>query len=182
MPSSPPPLPEQPPAPGWWKASDGNWYPPQQQATAPPVGQGAGGTWTPPPVGQGPDHPGTTPDGSLYYAPGYSSKPSRGLSGWAVGLGIASIVLFWTCGFGVLLGILAVIFGAMARSRARESGSGDAGRAQAGLITGIVGIIGGVVFLVWAATAFIPDILDEVEAELDDGICEPELEGFDPDC
>ena len=27
---------EQPPAPGWWKASDGNWYPPQQAPVATP--------------------------------------------------------------------------------------------------------------------------------------------------
>jgi hypothetical protein len=27
---------DQPPAPGWWKASDGNWYPPQPPAGYPP--------------------------------------------------------------------------------------------------------------------------------------------------
>lgn len=27
---------EQPPQPGWWKASDGNWYPPQGTGAAPP--------------------------------------------------------------------------------------------------------------------------------------------------
>ena len=187
-PPPPPPAEDPAPASGWWKASDGFWYPPQQDPTAgPPVGPPTARTppaagWAPPPMGQGPGHPGTTPDGSLYYAPGHTSKSSRGLSGWALGLGIASIVLFWTCGLGVLLGILAVIFGVMARNRARESGSGDAGRAQAGLITGLVGIVGGVLFLVWAATALIPDVLDEVEAELDDGVCEPDLEAFDPDC
>lgn len=147
------------------------------------MGQGtAAGGWTPPPIGHGPGHPGNAPDGSIYYAAGYAAKPSRGLSGWAVGLGIASIVLFWTCGLGVLLGILAVIFGSMARSRAREAGSGDTGRAQAGLITGVIGIVGGVVFLIWAATALIPDVLDEVEQNLDDGTCEPGLESLDPDC
>ena len=32
---APPPPPDQPPAPGYWKASDGNWYPPQGPVRAP---------------------------------------------------------------------------------------------------------------------------------------------------
>ena len=30
--------PSQPPGPGWWLASDGNWYPPQQQSQQPAYG------------------------------------------------------------------------------------------------------------------------------------------------
>lgn len=195
-PSSSPPSPPQgqPPAPGWWKASDGNWYPPQQYPAGPPTapppgpptappagppGSGPGDRWVPPPVGHGPTHPGTAPDGSLYYTPGTAAPRSNGLATWALVLGIVSILTFWTCGLGVLLGILAVIFGVMGRSRAREApGSPNAGRALAGVITGLFGIVGGVVFL----AVLIPDFLDEVENELQDGICDEEIEVLDPDC
>lgn len=46
--SEPPQDPTQPPAPGWWRASDGNWYPPQPPAQAPGApGQPSG---APPPA------------------------------------------------------------------------------------------------------------------------------------
>ena len=191
-PASPPPppgSPDQPPAPGWWKASDGNWYPPQQYPAGPPTvpppagpppAGSAGDRWVPPPVGQGPGHPGTAPDGSLYYhAPAAAPAPSKGLARWALALGIISILTFWTCGLGVLIGILAVVFGVMARNRARESpDSGYAGPALAGLILGVLGIVGGIAFL----AVVVPDFLDEIENELDDGFCDPEVEFLDPDC
>lgn len=59
----PPPQPQpgpgddQPPAPGYWKASDGNWYPPQQpqppQPQQPQQGQPLGYTPAPPPASAG---------------------------------------------------------------------------------------------------------------------------------
>lgn len=44
---------EQPPYPGWWKASDGNWYPPQQRPAQPATAdsgwwQASDGKWYPP--------------------------------------------------------------------------------------------------------------------------------------
>lgn len=187
-PPPPAPSPDQPPAPGWWKASDGNWYPPQQHPAGPPPGPpsssppgagAAGDRWVPPPVGHGLGHPGAAPDGSVYYSPGATARPSRGLATWALVLGILSLVLFWACGLGVLFGILAVVFGAMGRSRAREvPGSPNAGRAVAGLVMGLVGIVGGILFI----AAVVPDFLDEMERQLDDGICEQDVEFLDPDC
>jgi hypothetical protein len=41
-----------PPRPGWWLASDGNWYPPETHPDATPVGPGwwvaSDGNWYPP--------------------------------------------------------------------------------------------------------------------------------------
>ncbi len=43
-----------PPAPGWWLASDGNWYPPQATPGGPPPAPGlqvpVPGQWYPPPA------------------------------------------------------------------------------------------------------------------------------------
>ena len=96
-------------------------------------------------------------------------------------LGICSIVLFWAFGFGILLGILAIIFGVMGGNRAREfPGQPLAGRAKAGLITGILGTVGGALFFI-VIFAAVGDAIDEIENESRDGFCNPEG-FFDPDC
>ena len=68
--------------------------------------------------------------------------------------GIASLVLSWCCGLG-LVGIVAVVLGVKARGEIRRSGgtqSGD-GLALAGIITGAVAIVLGLVVLVAVAIA-----------------------------
>ena len=109
--------------PGWWQASDGRWYPPE--ALPGPPGADALGT-------------GAIPYGS---ATGY--PVDRGVDG----LAIASLVLSitWFLGLGSLL---AVILGAVSRRRIRDSGgalTGD-GLALSGIIIGIVGLAGAVLF------------------------------------
>jgi hypothetical protein len=100
-----------PPQPGWWRASDGRWYPPQSHPAAAP----------PPPGGYG------------------VVPPSNGMATAALVLGIVSICLFWAFGFGVVLGVLAVIFGIVGKRKASTlPGQPAAGRAVAGLVTGIV--------------------------------------------
>lgn len=97
-------------------------------------------------------------------------------------LGIISIVLFWTFGFGVLLGILAIIFGVLGSNRARElPGALHAGRAKAGLVTGILGTIGGILFIV-VVFAFVGDVIDEIDTDVPDGVCDPNRFIQDPDC
>lgn len=110
---SPPPA---PPVPGWWLASDGNWYPPQGA----PGGPGA-----PPPYGPPP----STPYGYTPYA------PTQGTNG----LAIASMVLgiLWIYWIG---SILAVIFGFVAMSQIKERSQGGKGMATAGLILGFIGL------------------------------------------
>jgi hypothetical protein len=166
-PPPPPPPPEQPPGPGWWKASDGNWYPPEQAPQQANV--------APPPAGQ--------PYGHHYpqsYAQ-YGAQQTNGVATWALALGIASVVLFWTFGFGILLGIIAVILGVMGRNRANDlPGRLHEGRANAGLITGVLGIIGGVLFFGFLLT-LVDDVREEIERQQDDGICDPDTI-WDPDC
>lgn len=85
----------------------------------------------------------TPPPGPPYYAaqPGYPQPaPGNGKALWSLILGIASIPLSCCC-IGLVLGILAIVFGAQAKKEVdRGSATSGAGQAQAGLICGIVGV------------------------------------------
>jgi Domain of unknown function (DUF4190) len=117
----PPPTPS-PPAPGWWQASDGNWYPPESApgyrpspADGPPPGYG------PPPAYGGAGY-GYTP---------YAAK--RGTNGMA----IASLVLgiLWLDWIGT---VLALVFGYIALSQIKRRQQGGRGLAIAGIVLGWV--------------------------------------------
>ena len=69
--------------------------------------------------------------------------------------GILSLVFFWVPLFGFLLGIIAIIFGAVAiRQIGREPNLGGRGMAIAGLVCGIVGVAGWVIFIAWIGILF----------------------------
>ena len=163
---------EQPPAPGWWKASDGNWYPPQPppQAAPPPPGN----QWPPAPGGYG------GPPGAVYYSPQLSQPQSNGLSTASLVLGILSIVGFWTFGIGVLFGIAAVVLGVMGRNRSRTQDGASTGRATAGIVTGVLGMLGGALFVAMIVAVW-PDVVDQIEEDSRDGFCDT-ANPWDPDC
>jgi Domain of unknown function (DUF4190) len=116
QPGSPQTPPPAPPVPGWWQASDGNWYPPE----AAPGGAPPAGPYGPPPA-----------------APyGYSPyQQTQGTNGFA----IASLVLgiIWIYWIG---SILAVIFGFVAMNQIKQRNQGGRGMAIAGLVLGFIGI------------------------------------------
>jgi len=137
----PAPPPPAPPAPGWWLASDGNWYPPESAPGAAPVAPtyGAPPTYgTPPaygttPSGQGPPPAGCGPSSTPY---GYTPyQPPSGTNGFA----IASMVLgiLWIYWIG---SILAIIFGFVAYGQIKQRRQGGRGMATAGLILGFIGV------------------------------------------
>lgn len=144
----------------------------------------------PPPPGQpagyqsyGDQYGGNQYGGQVYggYQTYAGPPPSNGLATASLVLGIISILLFWSFGFGVLLGILAIIFGVMGNNKAKDlPGQPLAGRAKAGLVTGIIGTIGGVIFFVFIFAA-VGEAIDDIEAETRDGFCNPD-NFFDPDC
>ena len=68
----------------------------------------------------------------------------------ALVLGIAAIVLFFTCGVGIFAGVLAIIFGFLGLSKAKTVEKGK-GMATAGLVMGALGIVGGILFIVLVA-------------------------------
>ena len=66
--------------------------------------------------------------------------PTNPLARTALILGICGVVLFWTFWFGLILGALAIIFGAIGLSRAKN-GAPNRGMATAGLVLGIVSVV-----------------------------------------
>jgi Domain of unknown function (DUF4190) len=144
---------------GWWQASDGKWYPPEQHPdyvaegatpgsgeapsstaptaapapayAAPATGYGAPGYAAPPPV--------APPPGGYAYQPGLPSAKYSGLA-------IASLVLsiIWIGGLGAILAVIFAIIALrqIAASQGRMKGRG---LSIAGLIIGIIGIIGAAV-------------------------------------
>jgi hypothetical protein len=111
----PPTAPPAPPVPGWWLASDGNWYPPQ---AAP------GGAVAPTPYGPPPNVP-------YGYAP-YQQPTTNGLAVASMVLGI--LWIYW------IGSILAIIFGFIAMSQIKERHQGGKGMATAGLVLGFIGL------------------------------------------
>ena len=59
----------------------------------------------------------------------------------ALVLGILAILTSFTVIGGVLLGVLAIVFGAVAARRARRGLALGHGRAVAGIVTGIIGVL-----------------------------------------
>ncbi|WP_370421698.1 DUF4190 domain-containing protein [Streptomyces sp. QH1-20] len=101
----------------------------QQQ---PPYGQPPYGQ---PPYGQaGYGYPPAAPYGQGWQTP--PMAPNNGLGVAALVLGIIGTVLCWTLVFSFICGVLAIIFGAIGRGKARAGEANNAGQALAGLILG----------------------------------------------
>ena len=67
----------------------------------------------------------------------------------ALVLGIIAVVLSWTVVGGIVLGILAVVFGIVGRGRVKRGEADNRRSTNAGIITGVVGIVlaGGLIAL-----------------------------------
>jgi hypothetical protein len=106
----------------------------------------------PPPYGQPgpPPPPYGTPSQPPYGAPAWGTpdggRPSNGLGVAALVLGIVSIFPLFMF---VIPAILAIVFGAIGRSRAKRGQATNGGVALAGLLTGIAGLLIGIAF--WTA-------------------------------
>ena len=121
-PASAPPPPPAPPAPGWWQASDGNWYPPEAKPGVPMQ-------YGPPGYGAPPAYGATTPYGYTPY------QPSRGTNGFAIASMVLGIVWIYWIG-----SVLAIIFGFIAYGQIKERNQSGKGMATAGLILGFLGL------------------------------------------
>lgn len=116
-----------------------------------PAGQPPGyGAPSGPPGGHdappaGPGAYGQQPFGT---APGFGAGPRNGFGTAALVLGILSIVTCVTVVGGVLLGLLAVVFGVLGRGRAKKGLASNGGLAVTGLILGVVGLVLSIVIAV----------------------------------
>lgn len=129
-----------------------------------------GAPGAPPPPPAMPPGIGSAPPGSpqVVYVQQPAAPTGNGLAVAALVLGILAVVLFWTIWGGIILGVLAVIFGAVGRGKAKL-GAPNKGLATAGLVLGAAGLIGAVLFIALIATVLedSEDVLDRIEYCLD---------------
>ncbi len=159
LPGAVPPVPLAPTGPGTPSAYPGGPYgygqpgPYGQQQPQPPYGHAPGAA--PGPYGQDPYA--QSPYGQTAYGTGAYGYPAAGYGqGWpgqvgavpnnslgvaALVLGIVGTVLSPSIVFGVILGVLAIVFGAMGRSKAATGEANNGGQALAGLIMGGVALL-----------------------------------------
>ena len=114
-----------------------------------------------PPPGQG---PGPGPGGS-YQAGGYPAARGRrnGMGTTALVLGVVALVLVLLLLFsplGALLGLLAVLFGILGLIRANRGEADNRGQAVAGLVTGAVALLFGILFTISVGTWFATHVND----------------------
>lgn len=82
-----------------------------------------------------------------YGWPGLEPMPSNGLGTAGLVLGIISAAVFCLWPVAIVVGVLALIFGTIGRSRARRGEATNAGQALAGIICGAAGVVLGFVML-----------------------------------
>ncbi|MFB9736233.1 hypothetical protein ACFQE4_23520 [Streptomyces thermocoprophilus] len=88
-----------------------------------------------------------------YYGwPGMVPPPDNGMGTTGLVIGIVSAGIFCLWPLSIILGILAVIFGAVGRSRANQGVATNGGQALAGMICGAAGLVLGVGILVLLIT------------------------------
>ncbi|MFH8222670.1 DUF4190 domain-containing protein [Streptomyces sp. NPDC018057] len=123
-----PPQPPQQPAPGYgYPQSNPNYGYPQSAPGYPAA----------PPVGYPQAYP---------QAPGYGMpmQPSNGMGTTGLVLGIIGVVCsltFFLWFFGIVLGILGIIFGAIGRGKANRGEATNKGAATGGLVCGIIATV-----------------------------------------
>ncbi|KOV66164.1 integral membrane protein [Streptomyces sp. MMG1121] len=86
-------------------------------------------------------YPGAYPAANGYGWPGMQPAPSNGLGTAALVCGILAAVGFLMWPIALVLGILAIIFGAIGRGKAKRGEATNPGMALAGLICGVAGIV-----------------------------------------
>lgn len=91
-----------------------------------------------------------TPPAGWDHSPAAGGPGSRKRNGFGIAalvLGILAVVTSITVIGGVVLGILAIIFGALGRSRAKRGEADNGGVALAGLVLGVIGLLASVALI-----------------------------------
>lgn len=119
-------------------------YDPNQYGTPQPPTQ---------PPGQPPHYPGAGYPAAPPVYPGTTGMPtqqSNGMGTAALVCGIVGLVCgitYFLWFFAIVLGILAIIFGAIGKGKAGRGEASNAGSATAGLVCGIIGMVVPVIYL-----------------------------------
>lgn len=111
------------------------------------------------------------------YPPAHGQPPaqSNGLATAALVLGIVGLLLFWTVWGGLILGALAIVFGATGVQKGKQ-GAPNQGLAVAGLVLGIITVVGSLLFLAFVVSVVndAGGLFEQIEYCLD--------HPADPDC
>ncbi len=154
------------------------WQDPAQpggaQGWQDPAQQGGAQGWQQPGAQQAWQQPG----GQAAWQAGTGTAAGGGREGMALAamiLGLASLPLLIACGAGVLTGIVAIVLGFVAMSRAKRSGRSGRGMAITGIVAGVVAILiaVGVLVAFGGSAARYADCLQRTG---DEAVCERELE------
>ncbi len=152
------------PVPGFGPSTGGGGAPGQGTVPPPPAApaQAAAGEYGYPayaaPQAPAPYNTGGYPGYPGYGGPAawtgqHAPAPANGYGVAAMVLGIIAVTFFCAYGLGVILGILALIFGILGRKRVQRGEATNNGMALAGIILGVVGFVlsaAFIGFLVWA--------------------------------
>ncbi|WP_432149553.1 DUF4190 domain-containing protein [Streptomyces sp. bgisy029] len=99
--------------------------------------------------------------GAQYGAP--EPARSNGFAVTALVLGLLACLFFWTIVGGLLLGLLALVFGILGTLRARQGRAPRKGMAIAGTVLGALGLIGSVIVLIFAVNVANSDSFKNLE-------------------
>ena len=115
--------------------------------------------------------------------PGFAAEKKNGLGTTSLVLGIISIVAILTVIGGVVLGLIGVILGFIARGRVKRGEADNGGVAIAGIMTSMVGLLVSVLLIVIGVVFFADDfnnLTDCLEGAGDDDaaveVCQREFE------
>lgn len=150
-PQAVPPIPQAPTGPGTPSAYPGGPYAQHPQYPQQPYWQGGipgphphpqqpHGPYAPGPYGYGQPAYGTA-WGAPGWQPAQASMPDNALGTAALVLGIVGTVFSPTILFGVILGVLAIVLGAIGRNKAKTGLATNGGQALAGLVLGGVALL-----------------------------------------
>jgi O-antigen ligase len=103
--------------------------------------------------GQSPAEPGPEYRPGAGYG-GPSARPRNGFGVAALVLGVLALLLSWTIIGGVVLGVLALIFGVLGRSRAKRGEATNGGVSVAGIVLGIIGVIIAIALIAFGLSLF----------------------------
>lgn len=146
----------------------------------PPAGDQPG--WSGPPQDQPPPPPpsyGYPAQGG--YGGGQPAKPSNGIGIAALVIGIVSIFLFWFPVLGLVLAILAVVFGIVGIRKASRGEATNKGMAITGVVTGGLALVGAIlasIFYLFLADEFstLFECIEQAETVQDEEACQRQFE------
>ncbi|MCX2967422.1 MULTISPECIES: DUF4190 domain-containing protein [Streptomyces] len=144
-----------------------------------------GGSGEPPRYSGGPNDPYGGGHGGAGEPGGYGGPPRSPRNGFGIAaliLGIVGVLLFWTAVGGVLLGLLAVVFGILGWRRSKRGEATNGGMSIAGLVLGALALIGSIIVIVAGVALFnseefsnFTDCVEQAETQSEIEDCEQEF-------